>query len=189
MRNLSILFLLLFSFYVKAQEVEVVAKENVSVEAKTQKDDFSLDTKNPLRASLYSAVLPGLGQVYNEKYWKVPIVWGAIGTGVGFTIYYDNLRNRFRNAFLAELKGEPHQYSGILDAERLGRLQDDMKRNRDYAIVITTLIYALNIIDATVDAHLYEIKKDRDLSVEPVALANPVTGNTQLGLSLKLNLK
>ncbi|MGI9526383.1 MAG: DUF5683 domain-containing protein [Weeksellaceae bacterium] len=187
----SFIFIFLFvPLLVFAQFEPKRQNDSISINSSDVDIITKLDTKNPIKASIYSAVLPGLGQAYNEKYWKVPIVWGAIGTGIGFTIYYEDLRNKYRDAFLAQLKGEEHEYTGILeDATRLGNLQDDMRRNRDYAIAITVLAYMLNIIDATVDAHLYDIRKDRDLSIDPMAFANPVTGETNLGLSLKLNIK
>lgn len=189
MSRLIILFIL-FPLWGLSQEKRINVIDSVAIESNPLSQEIALDTKNPIKASIYSAVLPGLGQVYNEKYWKVPIVWGAIGTGIGFTLYYDDLRNKYRDAFLAQLKGEPHRYTGILEDEvRLANLQDDMRRNRDYAIAITVLAYILNVIDATVDAHLYEIKKDRDLSVDPMAFADPFSGETHLGLSLKLKLK
>lgn len=170
-----------------AQEVEQVTDSVYLSEDLNSLVKFN--TKNPLKASLYSAVLPGLGQVYNEKYWKVPIVWGLLGTGVGFTVYYNNRHKHYRDAFIAELNGETHQYTGILDANRLGVIQDDMKRNRDYAIALTVLAYALNILDATVDAHLYEIRRDKDLSIDPTAFIDPQTGQSHVGLALTLKLK
>ena len=149
--------------------------------------ETEIGTKNPLRASLYSAVMPGLGQVYNEKIWKVPLVWGLIGTGIGVTVHYNGRYHHYRDAFISELNGETHEYSGIFDADRLGLIQDDMRRNRDYAIAITVLVYALNVLDATVDAHLYEIRRDRDLSVDPTAFVDPSTGKANVGLALKLD--
>lgn len=142
-----------------------------------------------MRASLYSAVLPGLGQVYNEKYWKVPIVWGLIGTGVGVTVYYNNSYKKYRSAYIAELNGDSHEYSGILDKERLAIAQDSQRRNRDWSIALTVVAYILNVLDATVDAHLYEIRRDRDLSVDPTAFIDPVTKETHMGLAIKINLK
>lgn len=169
-----------------AQEVEQI-NESVYI-SEDLNSLVKFDTKNPLKASLYSAVLPGLGQVYNEQYWKVPVVWGLLGTGIGFTVYYNKRHKHYRDAFIAELNGETHKYSGILDASRLGVIQDDMKRNRDYAIVLTVLAYALNILDATVDAHLYEIRKDKDLSIDPTAFIDPQTGKSIVGLALTLKL-
>ncbi|MDN5627484.1 MAG: DUF5683 domain-containing protein, partial [Weeksellaceae bacterium] len=124
---------------------------------------------SPTKAGLYSAVLPGLGQYYNKKYWKIPIVWGAVGTGVGIALWNDKQYKRYRNAFVAELNGLPHEFSGIkgIDKTVLGNAQDSSKRQRDYAIGITGLIYILNIMDAVVDAHLYEGRHDPDLAIVP----------------------
>ncbi|MDO5655485.1 MAG: DUF5683 domain-containing protein [Flavobacteriaceae bacterium] len=179
--------LLIFAQLLTAQENRQIQDSAVISQNVFMSSD-PIGTKNPLKASLYSAVIPGLGQVYNEKYWKVPLVWGLIGTGIGFTVHYNNRYHYFRDAFIAELNGEPHDYTGMFDAERLGVIQDDMRRNRDYAIALSILAYALNILDATVDAHLYEIRKDRDLSVEPRAIIHPVTQAPNIGFALKLNL-
>ncbi len=127
---------------------------------------------SPMKAGLYSAVLPGLGQYYNKKYWKIPIVWGAVGTGVGIALWNQKNYNRYRNAFVAELNGQPHEFSNIpgVDKNVLGNAQDQYKRQRDYAIGIAGLIYILNIVDAVVDAHLYEGRKDPDLAITPVVI-------------------
>ncbi|MCC2590750.1 DUF5683 domain-containing protein [Chryseobacterium sp. MFBS3-17] len=128
---------------------------------------------SPTKAGLYSAVLPGLGQYYNKKYWKIPLAWGGIGAGVGYTLWVDKRYKRYRNAFVAEINGVPHEFSDYNISnlkEALGREQDRWKRNRDYAIAITGLVYILNIVDAVVDAHLYEGRNDPDLAVRPAVL-------------------
>ncbi|MBA5247633.1 hypothetical protein H1R16_05090 [Marnyiella aurantia] len=153
-------------------ELEVVSTiENLN--APYTKPAFS-----PTKAGLYSAVLPGLGQFYNKKYWKIPIAWGAIGAGVGITIYNDKRYRRYRNAFVSEINGVPHEFStyNIPNLkEALGRQQDLWKRNRDYAIAATGLIYILNIVDAVVDAHLYEGRNDPDLVIRPTMIQDDFT--------------
>jgi len=142
---------------------------------------------NPTKAGLYSAVLPGLGQYYNKKYWKIPIVWGGIGTGIGITLWNDKQYKRYRNAFVAQLNGLPHEFSDIpgITAEALGRTQDRAKRQRDYAIAVTGLVYILNIVDAVVDAHLYEGRHDPDLAIKPAILFDEFSQqSTKAGLSL-----
>jgi len=140
---------------------------------------------NPTKAGLYSAVLPGLGQFYNKKYWKVPIVWGAVGAGVGIAVWNDNQYKKYREYYIAKLNGTPNQFVDEhpwLDKVALGNAQDRAKRQRDYAIAITGLIYILNIVDAVVDAHLYESRHDPDLSFSPsviqdqYGIAPPKTG-------------
>ena len=142
---------------------------------------------NPTRAGLYSAVLPGLGQFYNKKYWKIPIVWGAVGAGVGIAIWNDNQYKKYREYYVAKLNGTPNEFVDshpFLDKKALGNAQDRAKRQRDYAIAITGLIYILNIVDAVVDAHLYESRHDPDLVFKPSVIQDqygysaPKTGFT-----------
>ena len=146
---------------------------------------------SPMKAGLYSAVLPGLGQVYNKKIWKAGIVWGAIGAGIGGALYSDNLYKKYRNAFVAELNGQPHEFSdlGFNNLKNaLGRSQDNFKRQRDYWIAGTALLYILNIVDAVVDAHLYEGKNDPDLAVKPTILFEELSKQkTFAGLSFNYN--
>lgn len=128
---------------------------------------------NPTKAGLYSAVLPGLGQFYNKKYWKIPIVWGAVGTGVGIAIWNQNQYRRYREYYIAKLNGVPNdfleQYPN-LDKVALGNVQDRARRQRDYAIALSGLVYILNIVDAVVDAHLYEGRNDPDLTFSPTMI-------------------
>jgi hypothetical protein len=145
---------------------------------------------NPTRAGLYSAVLPGLGQYYNKKYWKIPIVWGGVGTGVGIAMWNQKQYNRYREAFVASVNGLPHEFSNnpVYTKEVLGNIQDKAKRQRDYAIAIAGLIYILNIVDAVVDAHLYEGRHDPDLVLKPAVIYDEY-GNQSMktGLSLSYN--
>ncbi|PZU90797.1 MAG: hypothetical protein DI529_02280 [Chryseobacterium sp.] len=145
---------------------------------------------SPTKAGLYSAVLPGLGQFYNKKYWKIPIVWGAVGTGVGIALWNDRNYKRYRNAFVAELNGLPHEYSNVngITATVLGNAQDSSKRQRDYAIGITALIYILNIMDAVVDAHLYEGRHDPDLAIVP-SVINDQYSKTEAKAGLTLSFR
>lgn len=145
---------------------------------------------NPTKAGLYSAVLPGLGQFYNKKYWKIPIVLGAVGTGVAIAMYNDKQYRRYRTAFIASLNGLPNEFSGIqgIDSTVLGNAQDSAKRYRDYSIAITGLVYILNIVDAVVDAHLYEGRHDPDLSINPIII-NDGSANGYARAGLSLNFK
>lgn len=157
-----------------------VEKNNIKTEAKVVADLEKANgpTKktlklNPTKAGLYSAVLPGLGQVYNKKYWKVPIVLGAVGAGVGIAVWNDNQYRKYREYYIAKLNGTPNEFVDThpwLDKVALGNAQDRSKRQRDYAIAITGLIYILNIVDAVVDAHLYEARHDPDLTLNPAMI-------------------
>lgn len=145
---------------------------------------------NPTKAGLYSAILPGLGQYYNRKYWKIPIVWGAIGTGVGITLWNQKQYTKYRDAFIAEINGQEHEFSDLpgVTKEVLGRTQDRAKRQRDYAVAITSLVYILGIVDAVVDAHLYEGRKDPDLALKPTLIFEQhIAVSSKPGLSLSYN--
>jgi len=146
---------------------------------------------NPTKAGLYSAVFPGLGQFYNKKYWKIPVVWGAVGTGVGIAVWNQNQYKKYREYYIAKLNGTPNEFIDqrpYLDKIALGNAQDRSKRQRDYAIAITGLIYILNIVDAVVDAHLYEGRKDPDLTFAPAVIYDDF-GNNAPKTGLSLNFK
>ena len=185
----SALFVLFFGFYF-SQEIkplDTIKTEKQVVEDIEKANAKALPKYNPTKAGLYSAVLPGLGQYYNKKYWKSPIVWGAIGTGVGVIVYNDKQYKRYRTAYIAELNGQPHEFSNIpgVDKNVLGNSQDSAKRYRDYSIAITGVVYILAIVDAVVDAHLYEQRHDPDLALKPTIINDNVgIGQAKAGLSL-----
>lgn len=188
--KLTYLFVLLpLLVFSQTERNDSIQNEIVAVNGKSKLDTINyLNVKNPMRASLYSAILPGAGQIYNGKWWKAPIVWGALGTGVGFIVYYNNQYKEYRGYYLKKLYGEDLGSPALnaLTKEQLATLQDDRKRIRDYAIALTALGYALNILDATVDAHLFGIKKDPDLSMQPVILQNQNSFEMAMGLGFSL---
>ncbi|HCO20155.1 MAG: hypothetical protein HXL67_07290 [Cloacibacterium normanense] len=185
----SIILLLFFGLFF-SQEIkpfDTIKTEKQVVEEIEKANVSTIQKYNPTKAGLYSAVFPGLGQYYNKKYWKIPIVWGAVGTGVGIIVYNDKQYRRYRTAFLAELNGQPHEFDDLpyVDATVLGNTQDRAKRQRDYAIAITGVLYILNIVDAVVDAHLYDQKKDPDLAIKPTIIYDDLgVVNGKAGLSL-----
>lgn len=159
-----------------------------------------IKVENPLapsKAAFYSAVIPGLGQVYNRRYWKVPIVIGAIGTGIYAYTYNDDLYDRFRAAFKRRRAGftDDEFYdlngSGIvpgspdLSDEALQDAQERYQRDRDLSLLITIGLYALNIVDANVDAHLKQFNVDDDLGLEikPYLEHHPISANPNYGLT------
>lgn len=184
--TIFLFFICLFTF---SQEMKTDPIKVINSPVSKSLDTIQVLQKNPLKAALYSAVLPGLGQVYNKKYWKVPLVWGLIGTGVGITLWYQDKYVEYRTAYIAELNNEPNKYKGIYSKEILAEAQDFQKRNRDYAIALTILAYALNILDATVDAYLFEVRQDKDLEIKPITIYNPATNSLNPGIGLTLNIK
>lgn len=188
---ISYIFLLI-SITLCAQEVEndsIPSGEITVVQGFENTDTINyLEAKNPMRAALYSAILPGAGQIYNGKWWKAPLVWGILGTGVGFIVYYNNQYREFRGYYLDKLYGNEIPIPAInnLTKEQLANIQDTRKRTRDYAIALTALGYLLNVLDATVDAHLFGINKDPDLSMKPVILQHQQSNEMAMGIGLNL---
>nr|WP_317630858.1 DUF5683 domain-containing protein [uncultured Flavobacterium sp.] len=122
----------------------------------------------PAKAAFYSAVLPGLGQAYNKKYWKIPIVYAGMATSVYFAVTNNNKYKDFRDEYKRRLNGTANPndpYYGVISDRRIIDAQRYHQRNRDLSIVITGLIYIINIVDANVDAHLMQFNVDDNLSI------------------------
>lgn len=192
---LLILILLPISGFSQIEEVEKAVSDSipesqaeiVAVESQVHLDTINyLEIKNPMKASLYSAILPGMGQIYNGKWWKAPIVWGALGTGAAVIIFYNDQYHKYRGYYLTKLYGGEidNPTFNNMSVEALANIQDDRKRTRDYAIALTALGYILNILDATVDAHLFGIDKDPDLSFRPAVLHDESRMTPVMGMGL-----
>ena len=207
----AFVFSILFIWISSAQEIDQkpTAKDSLKTDLNQEgiviQDSIFEKRKviNPLapsKAAFYSAVLPGLGQIYNKRYWKVPIVYAVIGTGVYAYTYNDDLYDRFRTAFKRRQAGftddEFYDINGDnaagadpdLDTDDLERQQENYQQDRDLALVITIAMYALNIIDANVDAHLKQFNIDEDLSMDfkPYLDLNPITNNPNYGIAFTI---
>lgn len=122
---------------------------------------------SPAKAAFYSALVPGLGQAYNKKYWKIPLVYGALGTTLYFYQSNNKKYHEFRDAYKDRLAGNPDPKYAYLDNNRLIQAQRFYRRNRDLSLLLTAAFYALNIIDANVDAHLGQFNVNNNLSLRP----------------------
>lgn len=150
---------------------------------------------SPAKAAFYSAILPGLGQAYNKKYWKIPLVYAALGTGIYFYINNNKEYNRYRDAYKSRLAGFTND-EFYLDAEGnqlasprvtddgLRRAQKLFRRNKEISLLVTVGLYALNIIDANVDAHLLQYNVDENLTLVPHYKLNEINATSNLGLTL-----
>ncbi len=142
----------------------------------------------PAKAAFYSGVLPGLGQAYNKKYWKIPIVYGGIAAGVYFYKRNTEDYNRFRDAYKRRLAGyQDDEFQGVSDA-RLRDAQKTAGRNRDVSLAMAIGVYLLNILDANVDAHLLRYNLNEDLSLRPSVYYQPDFRPSTYGLSLNISL-
>ncbi len=150
---------------------------------------------SPRKAAILSAALPGLGQIYNRKYWKLPIVYGGfagLGYGVGFNhknfrTYSDAFRIVANDTAIASYPLDGRTYS----ESQLRELKNYYKRNRDMFIIFTGVLYILNIVDATVDAHLFDFDVSDDLSmhIEPVWQPDMGSMNGFTGVRIQLKLR
>ena len=181
----------------QTQEVDSLA-QNMKGKGVTFEEVTKQENINPLapsKAAFYSAILPGLGQIYNKRYWKAPIVWGAMGTGIYVYSFNNTEYRRARNAFKRRLAGfEDDEFFDLNgdgvgpdgSSEALQSAQENAQRDRDLALVITIALYALNIIDANVDSHLKQYNVSDDLAVDfnPVIDINPFTNDLNYGMAM-----
>ena len=154
-----------------------------------EKPDFSLLPKNPKKATILSAVIPGAGQVYNGTAWKVPILYAGFITDIYFIGFNNKRYQTFRSALFAFDDGDNSQFPS-LNRAALVRNVDYWRQNRDLTILLMFGIYALNIVDANVDAHLsgFDVSDNLTLKVEPQIGTFAASGTT-MGISFKLLIK
>lgn len=170
---------------------------SVTPETKLVVKDSIKEEYNPLapqKAAFYSAVVPGLGQAYNKKYWKIPFIYAGMGAGVYFYLRNDNDYDRFRDAYKRRLAGfTDDEFYGAGDTpaisnDRLIDAQKTAQRNKDVSIIVSLAFYLINIVDANVDAHLRQYDVNDDLSVTPNLDYDPVFNQTNYGLSFRYKL-
>jgi uncharacterized protein DUF5683 len=159
------------------------------VTAQQYTDSLSI-SHSPTKATILSAVLPGAGQVYNKKYWKVPVLYAGFAT-LGYFIKFNNDEYKtFKEAFIFRVDGDESttdDYVGIYSDQDLERLKDFYRRNRDLSIVGISLLYILNIIDANVDAHLFYFNVSDELTMNWQPGIINTTGNMNPGISIAIN--
>ncbi|SFD74334.1 hypothetical protein SAMN05444380_101203 [Thermophagus xiamenensis] len=190
---------------------EVIKTDTVSLgEGNTFQEVFPFPGKkihSPHKATFYSAILPGLGQAYNKKYWKIPIIYGVIGS-MAYAIHFNSTNyTKYKNAYRDFLIQDPgnKSYADILpptltveDVEgqyaewfeqALENKRDYYRRYRDLSYIGMVAIYVLNLIDASVDAHFYDfdVSDDLSLNVQPVIMAPTPYSNQNIGIRLSFN--
>lgn len=139
---------------------------------------------NPKKAALYSAILPGAGQLYNKQYWKIPIVYAGAGVAVYF--FTDNQKNyrKYRKAYISRLDPTLPDEEPLRSLQELKVLQDEYKRWLDLTSLFTALGYTLQILDAVVFANLkdFDISQDISVRMQPMAMPN---GGAGFGLAVR----
>lgn len=175
-------------FNASAQEPVKVERDTIFIE---NQDTVLLKSYakryNPRKALLLAAIVPGLGQVYNKKYWKLPLVYGGfylIGRQINFynDIYTTYKFQLFTNLETSAPKSKVYPY---YTTEQLRRIVDRSRRERDFMVILMGGMYLLQIIDAHVDAHLKEFDLNPNLrvSLEPTITQDALIGR-QTGMAL-----
>lgn len=209
-KALSILFILALTVSVSAQEL---AGDSVTYESSEMlfsgevTSVVKLDSvwhPNPKKATMLSAAIPGAGQIYNGQWWKVPILYAGIGS-LGYFIYWNNNSYvRYRNAYIDFVDDDPtttryellfptKDYVISDDAwfeETLENRQDSYRRDRDFLIICMIGVYALNVIEANVAAHLHDFDVSDDLSMQlaPDLDYDFMSRKPMVGISLKFTI-
>ncbi len=188
-----IFFLASISLFAQNDSITVSKEMKIMVE-ETGFQKVAYDPLAPSRAAFYSAALPGLGQAYNKKYWKIPVIYAGIASGIYFYIKNDTDYNRFRDAYKRRLAGftdDEFYGTGTTAAISNNRLIDAQKstqRNKDVSIIVSIGFYLFNIIDANVDAHLRQYDISDDLSISPKLNTSNIA-QPSYGLSFRYTIR
>jgi hypothetical protein len=136
---------------------------------------------------LYSAAFPGFGQIYNRKYWKLIVIYGG-GALLGLEMNRQHQRFlQFRDEFVRKSQDPNYEAVFNLTAENLKTIKDQAKRDRDFMIIMSVLVYGLQMVDANVDAHLMDFDLDENLSfrLQPTMESSPFSNFAALSLTFK----
>ena len=181
-----LLFSILFCSTIHAQKD--------SIKVKKKKPQLVVNDYNPLspaKAAFLSAVIPGAGQIYNNRYWwQLPLIYGGLGVSIYSYIQQTKNYNAFRTAFRNRQVGLPDAYTvdgvQIRTDEYLQRSQELANKNRNYSLLSAILTYVLQITEASVRAHLLQFNTSKDLSILPTAMPDyNVAQRHKVGLTIK----
>jgi len=176
---------------------DTVAARNAPVLSSPAPDQVAYDSlkgklqrfqPNPKKSALYSAILPGAGQLYNEQYWKIPVIYAGIGIASYFLV--DNTKNyrKYRKAYISRINKDPtfneDASTLIYSPTQLQTLQNAYKKYLDLTVLFTALGYTIQVLDALTFAHLknFDVSKDISMRMQPVAMPN---GDPGLGLVMR----
>lgn len=188
MKNVFFILLIGVSLCATAQRdsVRVIQAERDTVTIASYANRY-----DPRKALLFAAVLPGLGQVYNKKYWKLPLVYGGIGaTAYAINFYQDGYR-LYRRELFYNLDNNLAQDTQVnpntgYTTSQLRTIVDRYRRERDFMIIVMMGVYILQMVDAHVDAHLkeFDLNPNLQVRVEPSFTNELLTGRMG-GFSVK----
>ena len=177
------------------EKKDMLVLKNILDSGKQKKEiDTSKKVKSiASRAALKSAILPGLGQIYNKKYWKLPLVYGAIAIPVSLFSYNRTWYQKTRFAYTLRSTKDSANFSKMdprltpLSTASLKLYRNEFRKNMDFSVISLLLIWGLNVVDATVDGHLrtFDINDDLSMHIKPEISNN--LGSA--GLSFRIGFK
>jgi hypothetical protein len=181
-------FILIFCFC--AISTPLFSQNELSADT-VSTDTVKIRKHSPTLATLLSTAVPGGGQVYNKKYWKVPIIYAGMGTSLYFAFSNHKNYKTYKDAYLTRLDEDEttiDEFDGLLTDENLRSNMDAYRRNRDYSYIIAGLFYVMNIVDASVDAHLFTfpVNDNLTLNFEP---SIQLTQNNQISNGFRLVIR
>ena len=165
--------------------------DSLFVEGGSTVKEVDLEKHSPKKAALYS-LIPGGGQIYNKKYWKLPIIYAGMGASAYFMAWNHNLFKSYKDEAINRYNyGITENYPELTDQQVLDN-KDYYENNRNISFLILLLVYFLNIVDATVDAHFFEYDVSPDVTFRAEPYIRPSEFNTTIpinaGLTLSLKL-
>ena len=192
----TILLLTLGSCSLRAQETDSLQARPAEevVEQAAVSDSAAVDTNFSVKKAVLWSFIPGGGQIYNGKYWKLPLVYGALGGTLYATSFNHQQYQIYLDAFYSRIDEDPNndKFVGVYDERQLIELQNTYRKWRDLSIILTAAAYGLQMLDAYVDAHLHSFNVSDNLSLrwEPAAIQTDLAYYPQaLGLGISLHFK
>jgi hypothetical protein len=169
-------------FLITIVSIIILMSPDQALSQQTQETLAKKPTKDhsPTKASIYSAVLPGLGQAYNKKYWKIPIIYAGFGVMIYFIVTNTQEYKLYKEAYVYTANNDSvptdNPYVGKYTLDQLEDGMNTYRKWRDISYIVTGLWYVLNVLDANVDAHLftYDISDDLSLKWQPTVTLPPL---------------
>ena len=190
-RSVAILGTILFLL----TATQAQAQSSDTSKQKPYSSDTLLKKHPPKAAAIMSAIVPGLGQVYNKKYWKVPLIYGGFA-GLGYAFYFHATKyTTYREAYIYRMDKDTTTIDNFpkYTPDNLKTLRDSYRRYRDLFVITMSVLYVLNIVDASVDAHLFtfDVNDNLSLRIQPYInnMAYSPTPLSSAGLTFTFNIR
>lgn len=187
-KSFILAFLLVFATLIQASAQKKDSADVASVKDTAVKKKKKHPYPYPKKAMIYSAILPGLGQAYNKKYWKIPIIYAGLGTMAYFISFNEQEYTKYYSALKTRTAGGIDPYYTIYSSSDLVTIENYYHRYRDLSVIGAAFIYILNIVDANVDAqlHSFDVSDNLSLHITPQLYTDPLSGKCgiQPGLCL-----